>query len=158
MSGHSIKPARGMWFEDFAEGMLMHSPGRTISEADIMAFGGLTGDLYELHTSEDYARTTEFGTRIAHGMLGLSIMHGLMCRTGHVEGTGVAMIGWDKIRHRLPILIGDTVHTRWKIVARRDSRSRADAGIVTEFLELVNQRGETLLQGEYTSMVRKRPA
>jgi acyl dehydratase len=147
-----------MWFEDFVEGMLMHSPGRTISEADIMLFGGLTGDLYELHTNEDYARTTGFGTRIAHGMLGLSIMHGLMCRTGHVEGTGVAMIGWDKIRHRLPIRIGDTVRTRWKIVARRESRSHPDAGIVTEFLELVNQRGETVLQGEYTSMVRKRPA
>jgi acyl dehydratase len=150
------RPKRGMWFEDFAEGLVMHSPGRTIGESDIYRFGGLTGDLYELHTNEEYARGTIFGTRIAHGLLGLSVMHGLMCRTGHVEGTGVAMIGWDKVRHRAPVLIGDTVRTRWRVKDARPSRSRPGTGVVVEFVELLNQRDEVVLEGEYISMVRMR--
>lgn len=151
------KPVRGMWFEDFVIDSYMHTVGRTISESDINLFGGLTGDLYELHTNEEYARTTPFGARIAHGMLGLAIMHGLICRTLHVEGTGMAMLGWDKVRHIAPIRIGDTVHTRWRATDKRESRSHPEGGVVVEWLELINQRDEVVLQGQYTSMVRKRP-
>ena len=149
-------PVRGMWFEDFVIDSYMHTVGRTISESDINLFGGLTGDLYELHTNEEYARTTPFGGRIAHGMLGLAIMHGLICRTLHVEGTGMAMLGWDKVRHIAPIRIGDTVHTRWRATDKRESRSHPEGGVVVEWLELINQRDEVVLQGQYTSMVRKR--
>jgi len=146
-----------MWFEDFEIGRPMHTVGRTITEHDVYVFAGLTGDAYELHTNEEYARTTVFGTRIAHGMLGLAIMHGLICRTLHVEGTGVAMIGWEKIVHRAPIRIGDTVRTRWKAISKRKSRSRPGVGVVVEFLELLNQRDEVVLEGEYSSLVRMRP-
>lgn len=152
------KPVRGMWFEDFVIDAPMFSSGRTICESDINLFGGLSGDLYELHTNDAYARTTPFGGRIAQGMLGLAVMHGLICRTLHVEGTGMAMLGWDKVRHIAPIRIGDTVHTRWRATSKRESRSHPEAGIVVEWLELLNQRDEVVLQGQYTSMVRKRPA
>jgi acyl dehydratase len=90
-------------------------------------------------------------------MLGLAIMHGLICRTLHVEGTGMAMLGWDKVRHIAPIRIGDTVRTRWRATDKRESRSHPEGGIVVEWLELLNQRDEVVLQGQYTSMVRKRP-
>ena len=157
MSKNAVVPKPGMWFEDFAIDQLMITPGRTITEHDIYTFGGLTGDLYELHTNEDYARTTPFKGRIAHGMLGLSVMHGLVCRTLHVEGTGVAMLGWDKIAHKLPIRIGDSVRTRWRATEKRESRSHPDAGVVVEWLELLNQHDYVVLQGQYTSLVRKRP-
>jgi predicted dehydrogenase len=82
-----------MWFEDFEIGREMVTVGRTIGEHDVYTFAGLTGDAYELHTNEEYGRTTIFGSRIVHGMLGLSIMHGLICRTLHVEGTMTAPNG-----------------------------------------------------------------
>lgn len=154
----AVRPSPGMWFEDFVVGRWYRSPSRTITEGDVFTFGGITGDLYELHTSQAYAKNTIFGERIAHGMLGLSVMHGLMTRTSHTEGTGLAMIGWEKIRHKGPILFGDTVQTFWRTTEARESRSRPDAGIVVEFLELYNQRGECVLEGEVALLVRKRPA
>lgn len=157
MSSEAVRPRPGMWFEDFAVGQHFRSPSRTISEADIFTFGGLTGDLYELHTSETYGKTTPFGSRIAHGMLGLAMAHGLMCRTAHVEGTGIAMLGWDKVRHKAPIRIGDTVTTHWHVIETRESRSRPGAGVIIEHLELINQHGEAVLEGDYTSLVGMRP-
>lgn len=154
---HGLDRGRGLWFEDFQIGRVMHTVSRTICEHDVDTFAGLTGDAYELHTSEEYARGTIFGTRIVHGMLGLSIMHGLICRTLHVEGTGVAMLGWDKIVFRTPILFGDTVRTRWRATEKRPSQSRPGVGVLTEFLELLNQRGEVVVEGEYRSLVRMRP-
>ena len=150
--------ARGLWYEDFEIGRERVSPSRTVAESDIFAFGGLTGDLYELHTSEAYARNTPFGGRIAHGMFSLSLMHGLVCRTAHVEGTGVAMLGWDNIRFLRPLRIGDTVHTRFAPIRKRPSAGRPGAGVVVELLRLVNQNGETVTSGEYTSMVRMKSA
>lgn len=149
---------RGLWFEDFEIDRVRLSSGRTVTESDLLTFGGLTGDLYELHTNEDYARTTPFGGRISHGMFNLALMHGLICRTGHVEGTGVAMIGWDDVRFLAPIRIGDTVHTRFRAVEMRLSRSRPETGVIVERLELVNQRGVIAVSGRYTSLVRCRPA
>lgn len=148
---------RGLWFEAFDIGLTRTSPGRTVAESDLLTFGGLTGDLYELHTSEDYARTTPFGGRISHGMFNLALMHGLICRTAHVEGTGLAMVGWDNVRFHGPVRIGDTVRTRFTTTHKRLSRSRPGAGVIVEHLELVNQRGETVVSGDYTSLVRCRP-
>ena len=149
---------RGLWFEDFELGKVRHSPGRTVTESDLLTFGGLTGDLYELHTNEDYAKTTPFGGRISHGMLNLALMHGLICRTGHVEGTGLAMVGWDEVRFFAPVRIGDSVHTRFRAVEKRLSRSRDNTGVVVEKLELINQHGAIVVSGLYTSLVRCRPA
>ncbi|MGE0232208.1 MAG: MaoC/PaaZ C-terminal domain-containing protein [Flavobacteriaceae bacterium] len=153
----AVRPSPGMWFEDFAPGRWYFSPTRTISESDVLTFGGITGDLYELHTSEAYAKTTIFGTRIAHGMLGLSVMHGLQTRTSHTLGTGIALIGWDRVRHMAPIFLGDTVQTFWRTTETRESRSRPDAGIVVEKLELYNQRDEKVLEGEVALLVSKKP-
>ncbi|SMH38807.1 MaoC/PaaZ C-terminal domain-containing protein [Azospirillum agricola] len=147
----------GLWYEDFVLGRTMRSPARTVMEADIATFAGLTGDFSELHTNEPFARSTPFGGRVAHGLLGLAIAHGLICRTGHIQGTGLASLGWDKWEIRGPIRIGDTVQSVWCAVRLRDSRSRPDAGIVTERIELVNQHGDVVQQGEHTSLIRKRP-
>ncbi len=147
----------GLWFEDFVLGRTMRSPARTVTEADILTFAGLTGDFSELHTDELFARNTAFGGRIAHGLLGLAIAHGLICRTGHIRGTGLASLGWDKWEIRGAIRIGDTVRSVWRAVRLRESRSRPDAGIVTEWIELVNQHDAVVQRGEHTSLIRRRP-
>jgi acyl dehydratase len=145
------------WFEDQEIGVTHVTPSRTVTEADINLFGGITGDLAELHTSDAYARTTEFGGRIAHGMLNLSLMHGLVVRAGHQGSTGIAMLGWNNIKFHAPVKVGDTVQARWTTIEKRDSRSRPDAGIVVDRIELLNHDGRLIVSGEVAELVRKRP-
>ena len=76
----------GYRYDDLRVGMAFRSPGRTITEADLVGFAGLTGDFSELHTSEVYGKASQFGRRVAHGMLGLAYAHGLMwARTGELR-------------------------------------------------------------------------
>src|SRR5690606_36068671 len=132
----------GQWFEEFAPGQERVSPTRTVAESDVLLFAGLTGDNAQVHTDEEYGRNMLFGGRIAHGLLGLSFMQGLMGRTNYTQGTGVASLGWDKISFLAPILIGDTIRARWVIKETRPSRSKPDVGIVVESIELCNQHGK----------------
>lgn len=146
------------WFEDQQIGVCHSTPSRTVTEADVNLFGGMTGDLAELHTSEAYAATTEFGGRIAHGMLNLALAHGLVVRAGHQGGTGIAMLGWNNIKFHAPVKIGDTVQASWTTIDKRDSHSRPDAGIVIDRVELIKKDGTLVLSGEVAELVRKRPA
>ena len=84
----------GYTYQDLHIGMSFRSPGRTITDADVLGFAGLTGDYSELHTSDVYARNSQFGRRVAHGMLGLAYAHGLMWpRTGELRETAIAFLG-----------------------------------------------------------------
>ncbi|MGO4838057.1 MaoC family dehydratase, partial [Rhizobiaceae sp. 2RAB30] len=112
----------------------------------------------ELHTNEAYARTTEFGGRVAHGMLTLSLAHGLVTRAGHLVGTGIALLGWNKVTFSTPVRIGDTVQARWTTIEKRELRSRTDAGVIIDRIELVNQDSVVVMSGEVATLVRKRPA
>lgn len=147
----------GCWFEDFVENQERLSPGRTITEADIAGFAGLTGDYSQVHTDEEFCKKTEFGTRIAHGLLGLSIAQGLMWRTNYTQGTGVASLGWDKWSFKGPIKIGDTLRVRWTLTEKRESGSKPGMGIIREWCRLVNQRGEVVQEGEHITLIRRRP-
>ena len=147
----------GLWYEDFNLEDERLSPGRTITEGDFTNFAGLTGDYSQVHTDEEFCKKTEFGTRIAHGLFGLSIAQGLSWRTNYTQGTGVASLGWDKWRFKRPIKIGDTLRVRWRMTSKRESASKSNMGIITEFVELVNQRGEVVQDGEHITMIRKRP-
>lgn len=147
----------GYWFEDLRDGFRSTSAGRTLTETDVVMFAGLTGDYSQVHTDEEYCRNTDFGTRIAHGLLGLSVAQGLMWRTNYTQGTGIASVGWRNWDFRRPLLIGDTVHVDWSITSARESRSRPDRGIVVESVRLLNQRGEVVQEGEHVLMVRRNP-
>ena len=81
---------RGKYFEEFEPGMEFISPGRTVTESDIVSFAGLSGDYTQIHTNLEFSKTTPVGRRIAHGLLGLSIASGLATRTGVLEGTVIA--------------------------------------------------------------------
>lgn len=147
----------GLWYEDFDTEQERLSPGRTITEADLVAFSGLTGDFSQVHTDEEFCKKTEFGTRIAHGLLGLSIAQGLSWRTNYTQGTGVASLGWDKWAFKLPIFIGDTLRVRWRLIDKRESGSKPNMGIITEHVQLINQHGDVVQDGEHITLIRKRP-
>lgn len=109
-----ISSQRGMWFEEFEVGEQIISPGRTITESDIVSFAGLSGDYNQIHTNAELAGKTPFGQRVAHGLLGLSIASGLAMRTGVLEGTVIAFREINNWKFTNPIFIGDTIHAELK--------------------------------------------
>lgn len=148
---------RGKYFEDFAVGEEFLTPGRTLTESDVVAYAGLSGDYNQLHTDEEYAkRNSIFGTRIVHGLLGLSIVEGLKFRLGLFEGTSLASLEWTW-RFTKPIFIGDTVKVSVRIAEKRMTH-KPDRGIVKEEVRLLNQAGETVAEGEHLVMMKCRPA
>ena len=147
---------RGRYFEELAIGDAVRSVGRTISEADIMSFAGLSGDNNPLHTDAEYAKTTRFGERIAHGLLGLAIASGLAWRTGVMEGTTEAVVGMEW-KYRVPILIGDTVQLHIEVSQKREAR-RLGGGFVTFTLTLSNQRNEVVQKGAWKLLIRSKPS
>lgn len=85
-----------MYFEDFEVGQRFTTPARTVTEADVVNFAGVSGDYNPIHTDAEFAKSTPFGQRIAHGLLVLSMLTGLRQRAGHFEGT---IIAWLEIRN-----------------------------------------------------------
>jgi len=145
----------GLFFEDFEIGQEFTSAARTITETDVVMFAALTGDYNSLHTDVEYAKTTQFGQRLAHGLLGLSIVSGLMMRSQIFEGTILVFLSVDNWRFTAPIFIGDTVHFKMKIAQKKET-SKADRGIIIREVSLINQRGEVVQQGQMTVMVRRK--
>ncbi|MBN9376249.1 MAG: MaoC family dehydratase N-terminal domain-containing protein [Cellulomonas sp.] len=148
----------GYTYEDLHVGLSFRSPGRTITDADLVGFAGLTGDYSELHTSDVYAKASQFGRRVAHGMLGLAYAHGLMwARTGELRQTIIAFLGIGDWRFVAPIYVGDTIFVNYVIAEMRDSKSRPTQAIVTFDVELVDQDGRLLQKGRKTVLVSKVP-
>ena len=148
----------GYTFADLHVGMAFRSPGRTIGEADLTAFAGLTGDYSELHTSDVYGRNSQFGRRVAHGMLGLAYAHGLMwARTGELRETAIAFLGINEWKFLNPIFVGDTIFVNYRIAELRDSRSRPTQAVATFDVEVVNQDERIVQQGRKALLVSKVP-
>lgn len=145
-------------YEDLFVGLRFRSPGRTITDADVVGFAGLTGDYSELHTNDVYARNSQFGRRVAHGMLGLAYAHGLMwARTGALRETAIAFLGISDWRFVAPIFIGDTILVQYELVELKDSRSRPQQAIATFDVELVKQDGTVVQRGRKALLVSKTP-
>jgi len=131
------------------------SPGRTITEADIVMFAALTGDWTELHTNAEYVKKTIFGQRIAHGLLTLSVASGLALRARRLSSLEVvALLGLDDVRFTAPVFIGDTIWVESEVVEVRPSKSRPGTGIVRLRNVVRNQRGEVVVMYETALMVR----
>jgi acyl dehydratase len=142
------------YFEDIEVGSEYVSPGRTVTEADIVAFAGLSGDYNVLHTDAEFMRTSIFGERIAHGLLGLSISSGLGTRAMARPFATLAFLGL-RWRFKGPIKIGDTIKVRIKVTDKRET-SKPDRGIVVLNRAVTNQRGEVVQEGETDIMVERR--
>ncbi|MDH7485269.1 MAG: MaoC/PaaZ C-terminal domain-containing protein [Anaerolineae bacterium] len=147
---------RGRYFEEFAVGFSAATAARTITETDVVNFAALTGDWNPLHTDAEFAKTTVFGQRIAHGLLILSIASGLITRLGLIEGTAEAFreLSW---KFRAPVFIGDTIHATATVSETRPL-PRLGSGMVILEVSVINQRGEVVQKGTWQALVKSRPA
>ena len=146
---------RGRYFEDFKVGETFVSQARTINPADVSNFAGVTADFNPLHTDEEFAKKTPFGSRVAHGLLTLGISGGQQNLMGLFEGTSLALLGLDKVRFTAPVRFGDTIHTELTVKETKES-SKPDRGVVVLDTVVKNQRGETVLQFEQAVLFKRR--
>jgi len=137
----------GKHFEDLNIGDTFTTPHRTITETDIALFAGLSGDYNPLHTDAEFAQTTPFKTKIAHGLLTLAIASGLDFRLGIADGTLVALIGINGLRFSSPVRPGDTLHAELEVTQKKET-SKPDRGVVVIRDRVLNQQGETVLEYE----------
>jgi acyl dehydratase len=133
----------GLYFDDFKLDRVYESRGRTITEADVVNFAGLSGDFVELHTNEEYARQTPFGRRIAHGALVFSVSTGLMTQMNLINDTVLAFYGLDKLRFTGPVFIGDTVRVSKRVTELKPKDD--ERGVITFETTVLNQRGEPVI-------------
>ncbi len=146
----------GYCIEDFTVGQTHVSPGRTITEADLVAFSGLSWDTNPAHTDEEFCKSSPFGTRIAHGALTLSFATGLLARSGRFDETAIAFLGIERWEFKGPVLPGDTIRLHDTTLQAHASRSKPDRGAWKAELKVVNQRGEVVQQGLFTIMMKAR--
>jgi 3-hydroxybutyryl-CoA dehydratase len=140
------------YFEDYRVGEVFVSPGRTITETDVVLFSAFTGDWHEIHTNVEYAAGTPFKGRIAHGMLSLVTGMALLFRLGPyvvLPRSFIAFYGMDGVRFTAPVRIGDTIHCEMKVTAL--SEKDAKRGIIEAQSSIKNQKGETAIV--FTTMI-----
>ena len=144
--------ARGLTFDQFNLGDTFISQARTVTEADVVNFAGLSGDFNPLHTDKTFAASTPFGERIAHGMLIAAMATGMANWTGVFEGTTLALMQ-QLLQYKGVVKFGDTVHLELN-VAEKKTTSKKDRGVVIFDARMVNQDGEIVLDGQWTLLMR----
>ena len=140
-------------FDQYEIGFSRTSTGRTITETDIVMHAGQTGDFYPHHMDAEWCKMQEFGARVAHGTLILSVAVGMLA--GEINEAAFSY-GYDKVRFIAPVFIGDTITSTATISGKRDHAKKPDEyGIVEEQVTVANQRGETVIAFIHVYMVRK---
>jgi len=145
-----------LYFEDLRVGRTFVTPSVKVTDSMIAQFGHLTGDNHPFHCDDDLAASGPFGRRVAHGLLSLSILQGLMVATGYDRQTGEATLGWDQISFPAPVFPGDVVHARFTIKSARESRSRPRSGVIVEECLLLNQNDDVVVRGDHCLLLRRR--
>lgn len=133
-----------IFFDAVAVGDTFDTSSRTILDADIVAFAGLSGDFNRLHVDEEFAKTTPYGRRIAHGMLVASVVSGLRSRFDDY-----ALLGFLESNRKFPrpVFPGDTITAHYAVTETRASRSNPAQGVVTFAVQVTNQRGVVVQEG-----------
>ena len=144
-----------MFYEDAPIGLSFETGGMVVTESHIVQFAGLSGDLFDLHMDDEFARSLGFSGRVAHGLLGLILMDGLKNRAAQ-RFAAVASLSWQW-NFRRPLYPGDRIHGRVSVTDRRLTK-RGDRGILTLSLELRNGKDQILQDGTNLLMVRSRAA
>ena len=144
---------KGLYFEEYEVGQSITSQGRTVTEADVVAFAALSGDWNPMHTDAEFASEHPFGQRVAHGLLVLSIASGLAVRLGFLEETVLAFRELGEWKFSLPVYFGDTVRVRATVIETKPMR-RLGGGLVTLKVQILNQDGKVVQRGTWGVLVR----
>ena len=142
-----------MFFEDYVVGATRETTGRTITEADVVLHAGQTGDFYPHHMDAEWCKTQPFGARMAHGTLIFSV--GVGMTAGAINPRAMSY-GYDRIRFVKPVFLNDTIHVLVSIKEAREDPKRRAHGIIVESLNVMNQRGETVLVADHLLLVERR--
>ena len=146
----------GLYFEEFSIGQTFQHPiRRTVTEADNVFFTAMTHNPAQLHLDEEYAKGTEFGTRIVNSLFTLGLMIGISVGETTL-GTTVANLGMDEVRFPKPVFHGDTLHVETEVLEIRASKSRPNQGIVVFFHRAINQRGEIVAQCKRSALMMRK--
>lgn len=145
----------GYYYDEVAIGQKMTTRGRTITEADIIAFGSLTGDFNPMHFDDEYMKKHMLGRRVAHGMLTVSYAVGQIYQLGHIERTTLAFRGLE-VKFSAPVFIGDTIHIETEVTEKKDAR-RLGGGMVTSAFKIVKQDGTVVQSGTMTILLASKP-
>jgi len=143
----------GKYFEDLSPGDTFVTPARTVTETDVVLFAGLSGDYNPIHTDREFCRETPFGRPIAHGLLTLSILTGLLERTGIHEGTIIALRRVQNLEFLKPVFPGDTIRGEIKVL---EKEQRERSGMVRFHMSGINQKGEIVVKLTYDVLLGRR--
>ena len=148
-----------LYFDDLSVGDRFETSGRTVTEGDIVAFAGLSGDFNSLHMDAEFATSTPHGQRIAHGLLVLAMVSGLATRLPLMKLMEKAILGLAGLECKWfkPVFIGDTLHVAVEIVDKEQGRN-PDRGTLVMKRSAVNQRGETVMESIWRIVLKTRPA
>ena len=144
----------GLYWEEWKIGAEFVTSARTITETDIINFAGISGDYNPLHIDEEFCRTTQFGTRIAHGPLVYSIATGLIFQLHLYDDTLIAFLGFDSLKFTKPVKIGDTIHARVEVIEKRET-SKSDRGIMKRLFQVLNQNNELVQEGVQAFLLKR---
>ena len=146
-------PFRGKNFDQFNLNEEFETSARTVTEADVVGFAGLSGDYNPLHTDEDYMKDSPFKGRIAHGMLLASIATGQANQLGIFEGSSIAVLSIT-LKFTGAVRFGDTVHTVLTCREKKES-SKPDRGTASFEVKMLNQRNETVLESQWVVLLKR---
>ncbi len=142
-----------LYYEDAEVGLEFDTGAMAITESHVVQYAGLSGDFFELHMDDEFARSLGFPGRVAHGLLGLILLDGMKNRAER-RFAAVASLSWQW-NFRRPMFPGDRIQGHLRVAAKRPTK-RADRGILTLELQLRNARGDVLQDGQNLLMVRTR--
>jgi acyl dehydratase len=145
-----------LYYDDLEPGEIWVSGARTITEADVVAFAGISGDFNPIHVDAEHAASGAFGERIAHGALVLAIATGLRQQQGTFRGSLKAWLGMRDWRFTAPVRFGDTLHVRTEVASTRETKDPT-AGLVEQSVSVRNQRDEEVAGGVFVTLMHRRP-
>ena len=153
-----LRGPTGLFFEDLDVGDTAKTASRTITEADIVNFMGISGVFEELHMSVEYIKEhSVFGKRVSPGPLTFIVAEGLAVMLGLIHHTGMALLGVEDMRWPAPTFCGDTIHVVITVASKKET-SKPDRGVVTFRHVVHKQDGQVVLEMNKVRLLRRRPS
>ncbi|WP_216830282.1 MaoC/PaaZ C-terminal domain-containing protein [Alkalihalobacterium elongatum] len=143
-----------LFFDDFSLGDEMISSRRTITEADVVNFTGLSGDFNALHIDEEFAKETPYKTRVAHGLLSVSVVTGLQSMMGNINSStlGLLEINW---KFKKGVIPGDTIYAKFVVKDKKET-SKNDRGVLIRSVYVYNQHQQIVSEGEIILLMKRK--